>query len=504
MTTATPQYLTKTGYIDGLGCAKAIWLKFNRPEELPEVDAVKQQRFDNGKIVGEFAKSLFPNGIDIKEVDPRANDRTSRALIKKRKTLFEAGFIHRNGKCYARADILLPVTGGKWDILEVKSSTHVKDYHLHDVSFQKYCYESAGLKIRKCFVVHVNGEYVKDGEIDPNGFFVRPDVTEAVEQLMPDVPSQIKAILDITKRRQCPEFKHGEDYHKDEAGVHINDRIWKEHPDADILSLYRGGDTIIELFNAGILQIKDIPNKYELNGKQQIQQKAHSDNVHYIDHEQLGAFIERLKYPLYFLDFESYQTAIPLYDGLKPYQQIPFQFSVHITSKKARKPKHYSFIAEGSDDPRPAFARELKKVLGTRGSIVIYNQSFEQGIVRELAVLLPEYAEWANSTIERMVDLYAPFRSFAYYHPAQKGRASLKYVLPALTGTSYEGFEIANGSDASLAYLFITHGSYKGKKATPKEIRQTRKELEKYCGQDTEGLVKVLEKLEEFVGRKND
>ncbi len=188
-----------------------------------------------------------------------------------------------------------------------------------------------------------------------------------------------------------------------------------------------------------------------------------------------------------------------MYDGLKPYQQIPFQFSVHVIKKKGQNPKHYSFIAKDTDDPRPMFIKQLKKALGTKGSVVVYNQTFEQTVLKNLAIELPGYASWVDSTVSRMVDLLVPFRGFAYYHPAQKGSASLKYVLPALTGVTYEGFEIANGSQASLTYLFITHGSYEGEKASTKEIKETRAHLEKYCGQDTEGMVKVLEKLEGFV-----
>lgn len=492
-------YLTKTNYVNGLSCTKWVWLKFNNPHALPEVDEALQHRFDEGHAVGELAKQLFSNGMDIKEIIPAENDKKSRELLKERKPLFEAGFIHRNRKCYARADILVPVPGGKWDILEVKSTTSVKDYHLEDISFQRYCYESAGLQIRKCFVVHVNNEYVRHGSIDPNEFFTKTDVTDAVEVLLPTVPSKVRSILKIIRQKQCPEFMHGEDYHKDDLGVHANDRFLKEHPELDIMELYGSGKRAIELFNSGILQIKDIPSDYELNAKQLIQKKAHLEKMHQINHTELQSFLKRLRYPLHFLDFESYSTAIPLYDGLRPYQAIPFQFSVHVVSSKGAKLIHRSFIAEGARDPRPAFIAELRKALGTKGSIVVYNQSFEQTVLKNLAIHLPKYAKWVDSVTSRMVDLLIPFRSFAYYHPSQHGHASLKSVLPALTGITYDDFEIANGSDASLSYLYITHGSYDGKKATPKEVKQIRGHLERYCGLDTEGMVHVLGKLEGLV-----
>ena len=145
---ATPKLLTKSRYVNGLKCSKWLWLEFNKPEELPQFSKEAQFRFNEGHQIGEFAKSLFPDGVQIKEqLDPIKNDKESKELLKKRKTLFEAGFIHKNGKCYARADILVPVSDDEWDIYEVKGATGVKEQYIHDVAFQKYVYESAGLKI---------------------------------------------------------------------------------------------------------------------------------------------------------------------------------------------------------------------------------------------------------------------------------------------------------------------------------------------------------------------
>ena len=495
----SPKLLTKSRFVTGLNCPKALWLAFNRPEELPKVDEATQHRFDEGHKVGELAKSLFPEGIEVEEVIPIENDKVSRTLLTKRKPLFEAGFIHENGKCYARADILLPTGKKEWDILEVKSATSVKEDYIWDVAFQKYCYESAGLKVKNCFVMHINNQYVRQGEINAGEFFVRADVTEEVNAVMKEVPIKIKELFKIIESEKCPEFKNGEDYHEDDYGVHKTDGIWKEHPESDIFDLYRGGKKAIELFNAGVLYIKDIPHDHKLNDKQKIQHTTHTNGKHHLNGDELKNFIKSLTYPLHFLDFESYNTAIPFYNGLKPYQAIPFQYSLFIIEKKGAKPERCSFIAEGSSDPRPTFIQSLKESIKPKGSIVVYNQSFEQGRLKEIAGFLPLHKKWVDNTIERMVDLLIPFREFAYYHPKQNGSASLKYVLPALTGVTYEDFEIANGSQASLAYLFVTHGSYGGVKATKEEIQKVRADLEEYCGQDTEGMIWILEKLKNLI-----
>jgi len=500
-------FLTKSKYVNGLQCSKWIWLSFNDSEKLPEVDEQTQHRFDEGHKVGELSKQLFPKGIEVKEqLNHQENEKETRELLKKRKPLFEAGFIDKSGKCYARADILFPVGKDKWDIYEVKSSTEVKKEYIWDVAFQKYCYESAGIKIRNCFVVHINNQYVKQGEIEPKEFFVIAPVSDEVEEEIKNVPDNIKKLFKIIALKEAPEINVGdscclgkEEYEKKRFDfIHKDDKFWKEHPQCDIFDLYRGGKKALELFNQGILHIKDLEG-CKLNDKQQIQHQCHKHGEHHCNVGELKLFMDKLKYPLYFMDFESYNTAIPLYNGLKPYQQICFQFSVHVIEKKGAKPKHISFIARGAEDPRPEFMKQLKKALGVKGSIVVYSQAFEQTRLKEMALFLPLYQKWVDSVTERMVDLLVPFRNFAYYHPNQKGSASIKYVLPVLTGVTYEDFEIANGSEASLSYLFITHGSYEGEKATSEEIKKTRDDLEKYCGQDTEGMVWILEKLGELV-----
>jgi hypothetical protein len=182
-----------------------------------------------------------------------------------------------------------------------------------------------------------------------------------------------------------------------------------------------------------------------------------------------------------------------MFDDIRPYQQVPFQFSVHIVKEKEAKPEHVMFLADGKDDSRKEFAKKLKDALGKDGSIVVYNQSFEKRILNELAVSFPKYESWVESTCDRIIDLLVPFRSFYYYNPKQQGSASIKAVLPAVTGKSYEGMEIADGGTASIAFI----------KSTYEEINQNEKDrlrnaLEKYCSLDTEGMIWIIEELEKL------
>ena len=194
-----------------------------------------------------------------------------------------------------------------------------------------------------------------------------------------------------------------------------------------------------------------------------------------------------------YLDFETFSGAIPLFDGTRPYQQIPFQFSLHVVDKDNATARHYSFLADGTGDPRSEFISSLKRVLGASGSIVVYNQIFEKGVLRSLATMFPEYKDWVEKMNDRIIDLLAPFRSFHYYDARQKGSASIKRVLPVLTGTSYDHLDISDGMNASLAFLDIISNS------DSEEGRiKIREDLEKYCALDTEGMIWIVDKLKEL------
>jgi len=210
----------------------------------------------------------------------------------------------------------------------------------------------------------------------------------------------------------------------------------------------------------------------------------------HVDHNAIRGFLAPLRYPLYFLDFETFNVAIPLFDGIRPYQKVPFQYSLHVQQSPGATPTHFGFLADGLSDPRPAILHNLRNHLGTTGSIVGYNASFEKGVLRESSEAFPEYAPWYYANDQRFVDLLVPFRSFAYYDPRQKGSASLKVVLPVLTGKTYDGMPIADGDAASREYLRVTYGS-----VNPADRMSVREHLEQYCGFDTMAMVWILKEL---------
>jgi hypothetical protein len=215
----------------------------------------------------------------------------------------------------------------------------------------------------------------------------------------------------------------------------------------------------------------------------------------FVNRPALLTFLRQLTYPAAFTDFETYSVALPPFNGLKPYQRVPFQFSVHLVPTQGATPVPISFLADGSGDPRQEFMRRLRAAVGDQGSVVVYNRAFEMGVLKECIQAFPEFAEWVAAVDKRIVDLLQPFRAFRFYHHRQKGSASMKKVLPALTGQGYEHLDIQDGQIASLEYLRVTFED-----VSPGERRTVRKRLLDYCGLDTLGMVQIVEAMRSICG----
>ena len=492
-TSARP-FVSKSKFLNGQQCPKLLWYQYNAKDRVPLPDAATQAIFDQGHEVGALAKSLYPGGIEV-SADPTDFAQVlqqSLDAVKLRKPLFEAGFVYNGG--FARVDILNPVGKDQWDIIEVKSGTSVKDVNLTDLAFQAYVYGGAGLNIRRCCLMHINNEYVRQGDIDPKKFFMIEDVTKDVSALSRNIEPQLEGLFAVIRQRQEPNVRIGP-HCADPYPCPLHDKCWAFLPEQNVFTLYRGGEKAYNLLADDILDLKDIPDDFQLTDNQTIQRTAALTGEPHVDRPALAAFLSQLQYPVSYLDFETFGTAIPLFDGVRPYQQVPFQYSLHVVRSAGAKPKHYEFLAEGRADPRPEFMRRLQADLPETGSVVIYNAAFEKGRLAECCEVMPEYRSWNQKLEHRIVDLLLPFRGFRYYHPSQLGSASMKAVLPALTGRGYDELEIQEGGTASMEYLRVTHG------AVPKAERQrVREQLRRYCGQDTEGMLWIME----AVGRLSD
>ena len=458
--------LTKSNYLLGLQCPRLLWTYKNNKENIPKISEDAQFRFDEGNKVGQLAKQLYPKGIDIEE-DFKYNLRKTKEFIKKGVPLFEPSFLTQD--LYARADILIP-KGKKWDIIEVKSSTKVKPINIQDLAFQRNVYEKAGLKIRKCYLMHLNKEYRLKSKLSVKKLFKLKDLTEEVKKASIDIQERIDGMFNILNG-ELPETNIGKQCNNPYECV-LKKECWSYLPKNNVCELYWSTKKF-DLLNQGILLLKDIPEDFKLNDKQKIQIKGKT----HIDKENIKKWLDKLEKPVYYMDFETFATAIPRYKGCKPYEYICFQYSIHVGKE------HYEYLAKGLRDPRKMFLNSLLKRLGSKGSIVVYNKSFEINRLKELGAF---YDVDVSSYISRIVDLMDVFRGFWFYDPMQKGSCSIKAVLPCF-GLDYSDLDICCGSLASLEF-------FRGFSDVA-----VRKSLLKYCERDTWAEVVIVEGLSDLV-----
>ncbi|MCC6750286.1 MAG: DUF2779 domain-containing protein [Deltaproteobacteria bacterium] len=483
--------LSKSRYMIGLQCEKRLWVHCHEKERLGAVDAGTAFRLAQGHEVGRLALELHPEGIGIEwEAGMEEAVRQTAQALTARQPLFEGAFRYED--TYARADVLLPAPRGKWDLVEVKSTTEVKDEHLEDVAFQRQVYDGAGLRVRRCFVQHVNREYVRQGAVEPEKLFVRQDVTEAVEALASEVPHEVKRLAAVLAGRRCPKVEVGE-HCTTPHPCELVDECWAFLPEGSVYELWRGRKKARELHAQGILALEAVPKSFALSAEQAIQVAAAKAGKPRADLDALRGFLGQLEYPLTLLDFETVGTAIPLYDGCRPYEQVPFQYALLVQRSPGGPSRRHGFLAAGREDPRPRLLESLRRRIGECGSIVAFNAAFEIARLKACAEAFPEHATWIAAALPRFVDLWTPFRCFHYYHPAQEGSTSQKAVLPALAGGGYADLEIGDGQTAAVSFLECTFGKVPGARR-----RALREALRVYCRRDVDGMREILWALEKL------
>jgi hypothetical protein len=487
--------ISKSGFLAGLQCSKLLWCRYNAPEAFPAVDDSTQAAFDQGHEVARLARTLYSDGREIwdgrRDLDQAL--RETQEAVTERRPLFESAFAYAGG--FALVDILNPIGRAEWELVEVKSTVEVKDVNVQDVAFQAFLLTGTGLKVHKCTLMHLDRNYVRRGPLEPKRMFVRQDVTEEAAQRSRSIVARLEEMQKTVGQRTCPEVVIGA-HCEHPFPCPLHDQCWTFLPEHSVLDLYRGKKRGFDLLHRGFSRISEIPETERLTAIQRTQKQVIKDGRPHIEKRPIERFLKQIQFPAYFLDFETFQMALPPYDGASPGQQIPFQFSLHVLRSLDAEPEHTMFLAQDAQDPRPEFLRQLQGLLGRSGSIVAYNAQFERGVLRECSDNLPNYAAWFRETEKRFVDLLNPFRAFRYYHPAQRGSASMKAVLPALVGNSYDGLEIQEGGTASLEFCRVTFGN-----VSEDERRRVRRNLEVYCSKDTMGMMEIVRALRQLCSR---
>lgn len=482
--------ISKTKYLAGLQCPKLLWHHFNRRDAFPAIDAATQAIFDTGHEVGDLAKQLYPDGVEVPMhfTDLERTASETKMLLAGNRPIFEASFLVGGGYC--RVDILVPVGDGAWDLYEVKSSTRVKPVNIHDVAFQSWLAERAGVTLRRLNLTLIDTTYVRRGDLQPVGLLKSVDITNETRLMQGTVETRL-ADMQAMIAGDCPDTPIGQHCKRPYKCV-----LWPQCaaflPERPVTELHRFGKKAFTQIEAGVTDLRDVPAT-GLNEKQAIQQTATATGEPYTDHEALRAWLAGLTYPLHCFDFETAGWTVPQLAGTRPYQAIPFQFSLHVIERESGPVSHDEYLAEEPIDPRPALIEALSKI-GPTGDILAYHASYEQRILRDLARDFPEHERFLLGLVDRFKDLETPFLRFWHHHPDQHGRTSIKYVLPALTGVTYDGMMISDGNQAQREFVRVVFGTVAAQEKT--DILDG---LRAYCKQDTQALVDVLGVLTNLV-----
>lgn len=444
-----------------------------------------------GREIGRYARECFPGGQDASSepFDPGDSLRRTRELMDDgEQVIYEAAFSY-NG-LFASVDILVR-KGTHWHAYEVKSGTSVKEHYLNDCAFQYFVLRGAKIPVGKFFILHIDNRYVMEEKTDPFRLFQRVPVLKRIQPLQGEIARLLPLMKSLLDAKEIPAVDIGP-HCRVPYPCPFTGHCWSHVPSPSIFDvMHMGSEKKFRLYRSGLLRQEEIPADFPLSEAQKMQVRATVSGMPYVDHARLREWLESLQYPLLLADFECFQPAIPRYPGTRPYQQLPFQFSVHRVDKAGVQPLHHSFLAEAGPDPRPAFIAELLSVLGDKGSVLAYNRDFEVGRLKDLAHDFPEHREAIQMVISRVVDLMQPFERKWYYAPGMQGSHSIKNVLPALVpGLHYQALDIADGQAAAEAFEELIHMT------DAALIQKTRHDLLAYCTLDTAAMVEILQVLE--------
>ena len=488
--------LSKSTFIRGLQCEKSLYLYKKHYKLKDPISPTLQAVFDQGNQVGILAQDLFPGGVDS---SPSSHFKMMESVIKTKQfinngesIIYEATFTYN--EVLAALDILVKDDEG-WKAYEVKSSTSVSDTYIKDAAIQYYTIINSGIDLKDISIVHINNNYTLDGELEISQLFTIESVKDQVLDYLPKIPNEVSRLKNVIELDSSPNIDIGE-HCIDPYNCDFKGTCWKHIPEYSVFDISRlNKDKKFDLYNQGILTLDQIDlSTTDLSANQVLQVNAEVNGESYINNNELNRFIENLNYPLYFLDFETINPAVPKYQGTRPYQQVLFQYSVHSKQSDNSELIHKEFLADPNEDPRTQFIDQLIDDCGNSGDILVYNISFERGRLNELMEQFPKHKASLQSIILRLKDLMVPFQNKWYYTPEMKGRYSIKNVLPALVSDlTYESLNIKEGGMASSTFLSMVNNTFKGNESN------VRNDLKEYCRLDTYAMVRILEKLKTLV-----
>ena len=471
--------LSKSNYMAGIDCSRRLWLNLWRKELKPAPAGMSKLIMGQGRDFGELAHQLYPGAvlidIDIRNL-AKAEDDTRSAIDEGASLVLEATF--RYGQYRVLSDVVERLPDGSWHLIEVKSSTRTKPEHIPDLAYQRFVMEGCGYRVSRCSVVYANTFGTAPPVAD---LFSMEDVTEVVAGHLPVVaPSLIPLTLLLDEQAECPPVAFTKLCTKCDFQSHCWEGI--ERP-----TIYEVIDVrkIPELEAEGIFYVDDIPADFKLSAKvRNTVERMQARRVD-IDKPAIQGMLDRLAYPLYFLDFESAAIATPLLEESSPWQKYAFQYSLHVQDESGHV-EHIEFLHEDCSDPSRAIADSLVKNIGDTGSIIVYYQPMEKGVLKDLAKQFPDRCDALKGMITRLWDLEVVFNKH-YRHWQWGTRSSIKKVLPTLVPElSYKDLEIQEGGSATAEWIEMIRATDAQHKA---KIAQA---LLEYCKLDTWAMVELL------------
>ena len=494
-------FFSKSKYCSFWQCPKITWLDKFKPEE-KETDDMAEARFAGGNEVGNLAMTLFGAFVETTsykedgKLDITAMTcKTAAELKNGTENICEAAFSYKG--LYCAVDILHRENGG-YAIYEIKSSTHINYIYLVDVAYQKYVLEKSGIKVTGTYLVNINNEYVRHGTINVKELFFIQDIGGFLQEEYDRIDEMLKRADLILNNENEPNIDISDKCTSPYACAYWK-YCTKHLPTPNVFDIYHlGKSKKFDYYNNGIISFEDLEKHGHLDYKQtrQIDYFLH-DRGTYVDKDGIKLFLDTLSYPLYFLDFETMQSVIPQFDGTKPYQQIPFQYSLHYLESEDAPLQHKEFLAVSGENPLRKIAESLCNDIPENVCILVYNKSFECSRIGELAELFPDLSKHLLNIKRNIKDLLDPFQKGYYYNKAMGGSFSIKSVLPAIFPDepllNYHNLEgVHNGAEAMTIFPLI-------KDMSIKEQEGARNNLLKYCELDTFAMVKIWQKLLEIV-----
>ena len=493
--------VSKSDYILYRECKKNVWLKKHRPDiyDKSGLSEFEKSIIETGNEVELLARKLFPGGILIEGRDRAAQELTKKHIDKKESVLFQPLFVEFG--FLAAVDILdYDAEKGGYSIYEVKATNEIKEkIHFYDLAFQVNLLRKCDVRVTGIKLLHLNPDYVRHGELDLKNMFMTEDVTEGVEKIIDEVSAEMDGALEYLSAKtepvgHCSCVAKSRNNHC--TTFQYSNPDVPEYSIHDIARIGSSKKKLQQLIDANIFKFEEIPEEIEFSDIQRNQIDAYVLDKILIEKDLIRSELDSLIFPLYFLDYETCPAAVPRFDGYSPYQQIPFQFSLHkLNSLNDEKPEHFEFLHTSSDDPSRALAEALQKYAGNTGTIIVWNKKFECKRNEEIGKRLPEFKIFMDSINYRIYDLMDVFSKQFYVHKHFKGSTSIKCVLPVLVPKlSYKDLHIQEGGTASQSWDKIALSNI-----SKEEKEKIAKDLLAYCELDTYAMYAIWRELELIV-----